>query len=409
MRRLANLYILLFVIDGALSLGAEWLAFQGLPDAGLAPLRVVINQIVIALSLVIYAALAIDRRLPKRILLPLCGYACWSALALWPLSGVIDRAELPLVAAAAQLGLVALLLVFRRGRLLLPEAAFRSPLFSWRNTLWFTLINLLLLPVLLVFGTLALANVYLESQTAGFLRISPVGIYMAERSYQRGTQDIRLAGMMHIGKADYYQNLTESIPTEETIILAEGVTDRDGLLEHDFDYAQLARLLGLRSQLTMQIDGRRVALENLGERTSIRGGQPDIALADIDLSRFDPQTIEFLNVLGQTLFGDASLPAGLTQYNDWVNDNMTPERIETVMTDLIEKRNASLIAGMRRALPYYDTIIIPWGAMHMPGIQAAVLQDGFVLQTTRERLSLDFRQLPYDQLWQILSRLGQKD
>jgi hypothetical protein len=37
--------------------------------------------------------------------------------------------------------------------------------------------------------------------------------------------------------------------------------------------------------------------------------------------------------------------------------------------------------------------------MHMPAIEAAVLEEGFQLGGTRERLSLDFRTLPYAELW----------
>jgi hypothetical protein len=51
----------------------------------------------------------------------------------------------------------------------------------------------------------------------------------------------------------------------------------------------------------MQIDGNRVDLDEPGQITAGRGDKPDIAWADIDLNRFDPQTVEFLNVIGRTL------------------------------------------------------------------------------------------------------------
>ena len=90
------------------------------------------------------------------------------------------------------------------GRMLLTELHFQREMFSLGNTLGFTAINLLLTPALLVFSLLALTGSYLEQQTAGFLRLSPIGIYMSERSYHRGEKEIRLAGMMHIGKRNNF-------------------------------------------------------------------------------------------------------------------------------------------------------------------------------------------------------------
>jgi len=44
-------------------------------------------------------------------------------------------------------------------------------------------------------------------------------------------------------------------------------------------------------------------------------------------------------------------------------------------------------------LDYYDTIIIPWGALHMPEIETAVLGKNFQLAETRQRTSIDFKRL----------------
>jgi hypothetical protein len=44
-------------------------------------------------------------------------------------------------------------------------------------------------------------------------------------------------------------------------------------------------------------------------------------------------------------------------------------------------------------------LLIPWGALHMPGLEAEVKQQGFTLQEIRERQSIDFFNLPYARLW----------
>ncbi len=410
MRRFANIYIVLFLIDAALSLIDELLQASSSPLAFLPEIRFFVASVVITLSMVLYACLGIDRRLPKRVFLPLTLFASWSALAMWPLSGFVAREAFGLTAAISQVVLGAIAIILLRGlggRNLLTEEQFQAPMFSMRNTLGFTAVNLLLTPFILIYTGLAVTSYYLEEQTAGFLRLSPVGIHMTERSYHLAQKEIRLAGMMHIGKEDYYEDLANSIPTVGTIILAEGVTDQDRLLESQFNYSKLAGLIGLTSQDKMRLNGNAVALDDLGVAGQVirEPGKPDIANVDIDLNRFEPKTIEFLNALGRSLFGDKPLAEGLVDYNLWIEENMTEEGIAGVMADILDKRNDAVIAGMVQTLKRYDTIVIPWGAMHMPAIEAAVLEQGFAPGKAQERLSLDFRTIPYGELWQKWSEL----
>jgi hypothetical protein len=410
MRRFANIYIVLFLIDAALSLIDELLQAAALPLAFLTETRFLVAYVVITLSMIFYACLGIDRRLPKRVFLPLTLFASWSALAMWPLSGFVAREVFGLTAAISQVVLGAIAIILLRGlvgRNLLTEEQFQAPMFSLRNTLGFTAINLILAPFVLIYTGLAVTSYYLEEQTAGFLRLSPVGIHMTERSYHLAQKEIRLAGMMHIGKEDYYEDLANSIPTVGTIILAVGVTDQDRLLESQFNYSKLAGLIGLTSQVKMRLNGNAVKLDGLGVAGHVirEPGKPDIANADIDLNRFEPKTIEFLNALGRSLFGDKPLAEGLVDYNLWIEENMTEEGIAGVMADILDKRNDAVIAGIVKTLKRYDTIVIPWGAMHMPAIEAAVLERGFAPGKAQERLSLDFRTIPYGELWQKWSEL----
>jgi hypothetical protein len=334
-------------------------------------------------------------------------------MAMWPLSSIIGRESLGLVSAVGQLLLGGGAIVLLRGlggQNLLTRELFQTPMFSLRNTLGFTAINLLLLPFALVYTGLATTSYYLDLQTSGFMRLSPIGIYMTDRSYHLDKKIIRLTGMMHIGKQDYYEELASSMAAGRTIILAEGVTDEDRLLEHQFNYSKLAGIIGLSSQEKMRFDGNLINLDDLDEKNpnASEQDQPDIARADIDLNSFDPQTIEFLNILGRTLFSGKPLVEGFAEYNLWVSENMTQERIAGVMFDILDKRNEVVIDSMLRTLKRYDTIIIPWGAMHMPAIEEAVLEQGFVPGVARERLSLDFRVIPYAELWQKWSEQTQK-
>lgn len=403
MRRLANAYILLFLIDSGLSLCDEILASYEIRHMLLANARLLVAYAVIGLSSVIFVCLGIDRRLPKILFLPMTLYIFWCSLSMWPLSGVVERELLPLISAVGQVALMAMIFLVRGGQVLLPLECFEQERFRLAHTLGFVGVNLLLAPIIMIYTSLAIASQVLEQQTAGFLRIGPLGIYMAERNYSHDAKNIRLAGMMHIGKEDYYNDLERSLSTEQAIILTEGVTDQDRLLTRTFNYSRLAEVFGLSTQNNMQIEGTLVTLDNFDRRYGDHGGNPHITRADIDIKNFDPFTIGFLNTLGEMLFSGEPFFRSYGKYNAWINENMTPERLDIVMADLLDKRNDVVIESMSKALSHYDTIIIPWGAMHMPAIETAVYDKGFELVEEKERMSLDFRALPYRQLWQKIS------
>jgi hypothetical protein len=405
MRRFANFYIVLFLIDAGLSLTDELLSVFGTPLPALSGVRNLVAFLVIILSLVVYSLLGIDRRLPKRVFLPLTLYAFWASLSLWPLLGMFPRESFGVMVSFGQVFIAGVVVITLRsfyGGNQLPEELFRGPLFGWRNTLVFSGVNLLLLPLLLVYSLLATAGCYLDQETAGFMRLSPVGIYTSERSFRHDGKVVRLVAMMHIARKGYYKELLDSLPAKRTVILAEGVTDHDRLLKTRFNYGNLAGLIGLNSQESMDLDGHLVDLDVPSElgRDETR---PDIVRADIDLNRFNPKTVEFLNVLGRTVLGSKPLAQGLAEYTDWAQVNVTPEWLSGLLADILDKRNQVVIDTLQRSLQHYDTIVVAWGAMHMPAIQAAVLERGFVPGPKKERLVFAFSAIPYGKLWQKLS------
>jgi len=404
MRRFANFYIVLFLIDAGLSLTDELSKVFAAHLPALSLVRNFVAFQVIVLSLVVYVLLGLDRRLPKRVFLPLIVYSFWCSLALWPLLDMISRESRGLTAAFGQVFIAGVALITLRssyGRNLLPAELFLRPLFDWRNTLVFSAVNLLLFPLLLVYSLMASGSYYLNEQTAGFMRVSPVGIYTSERRYHHAGKEVRLVAMMHIARKGYYQELFASLPAKGTIILAEGVTDQDRLLKGRFDYGRLANLVGLSSQQMMRLDGNLLELDDLGLAGDLERDEtkPDIVHADMDLNRFDPQTVEFLNVIARTLLGDKPLAQGVAAYSDWVKVHGTPEMISGVMTDILYKRNAVVIDALHRSLVRYDTVVVPWGGMHMPAIESALLERGFVPGDKNERLLFAFSAIPFTVLW----------
>ncbi|MCF6179971.1 MAG: TraB/GumN family protein, partial [Geopsychrobacter sp.] len=98
-----------------------------------------------------------------------------------------------------------------------------------------------------------------------------------------------------------------------------------------------------------------------------------------------------------------SLSRGYREFRHWAEQNITPETNQILIDDLLEKRNRAVLSYLPKALQKYQTLLIPWGALHMPGIEAAVKEQGFALQKTRERQAIDFLTLPYGKLWKNLT------
>jgi hypothetical protein len=204
--------------------------------------------------------------------------------------------------------------------------------------------------------------------------------------------------MIHIGDKAYYDDLAHSITAGRSIVLAEGVSDDGGLLRNTIDYGKMAGFLGLTSQDRMLFRGRLIGAEEFesaagpSENTGDKGpaGVVDTFRADVDVSTFRPPTLLFLNAIGKQMQDSPSFVQGLMALNAWGEKNITPEMSAIIMDDILHRRNIEVISYLDKALVRYDTVIIPWGALHMKELEAEVLKRGFTLQQERERTSIDF-------------------
>lgn len=408
MRKLANLFLILFVISALFGIADE-LVRQFLSTPFLAGLQQFTWLACLFCAVIVYFSLGLNRHLPKIILLPLFIWLFWALVDYWPLENIIGK-HFQLYAACGQL-LFGILMLKLNQKLnhkspLLVQSQFVGPAFSGQNLLRFCLVNILVLPIALVLVSYSLVDNLIETNTAGFVQLKPNGLYMTERIYHKAGKQIRLAGMIHLGQEDYFTDLMDSIPGEQTLILMEGVSDTDGLLTEHFSYGKIADLLGLTSQEKIHFKGELIEAITLDQTTTETQNIPDILLADIDLKQFDPHTLEILNALAKFVLNAESLTQGYLEFNRWSQNHFTSDTNSIVMDDLIGKRNRSVTSYLPKALTKYDTVVIPWGALHMKGIEKIVLDKGFQLEKSRERLSIDFLLLPYGQLWDNLTGAG---
>jgi hypothetical protein len=406
MRIFANLFLILFIADGGFSLVDELVSLLT-PLMPFSAFRNLLAGNVIVLSIPLYLCLGIDRRLPKKVFIPLITFVLWTLVSTWcfPALGKLRIYGLLMALTQILLGMLPLfcLRTTVKRRLTLTQESFAVPMFSLKNSLIFYGSNLFVIPAVLVMLFLTVADAYMAEHTAGFMHLAPGGLTMTERVYRRGSHSVRLAAMIHMGNKEYYRAMADSAASGRTIILAEGVTDDKNLLQENLDYGRMAGFIGLTSQQEMRFRGR-IIDEDLfdsavsGSVEGNRAGEADIFRADVDMSAFNAVTITFLEAIGKHLRESPSFARGILSLNRWAEKNITPEMYTTIMNDILHRRNMVVIGHLDKALSRYDTVVIPWGALHMKEIEAEVLKRGFVLQGEQNRISIDFRRMLQDRV-----------
>lgn len=401
MRVFANLFLLLFLADGGFSLVDELVPLFT-PLAPFTELRILLAGTVIVMAVPLYICLGIDSRLSKQVFLPLIFFVFFCPLSTWLFPALAGIRVYGLLMATAQVVVGMLpLYYFRKGderSLTMPPEMFSAHFFSIRNSLIFSAVNLFVVPLALTMFVLSVADAYMADYTSGFMHLTPGGLRMTERVYTRNNQTIRLAAMIHIGNREYYDDLTGSIAQGQTIVLAEGVSDTKKLLRNSIDYGKMAGFIGLTSQNEMRFRGNIIDEEDLESPRHVSRGigdekkvaATDILRADMDISDFRPPTILLLNALGKHMQESHSFVKGVMAFNSWGEKNITPEMSDIIMDDILHRRNIEVIRYLGKAIDRYDTIVIPWGALHMKEIEAEVLKKGFKLQKERKMVSIDF-------------------
>lgn len=367
----ANAFLLAYALDAGLSL-VEQAVRELTGSVALLDLRNLLALAVVIFAVALLPAVILTPRLAPSVVIPLAASAVWMATGAAPVPMLVPATALESTLVAFQLGMTALAFLRVRtlssGRrwLLGPEAP--GPVFSLRHTVVATAVFATLGPVLLLLYAPLWLLMSLQLLTDGFVRFDLEGVSLADRRYERRHQDVRLVGMMHIGEPESYEALAESFSAPSTLVLEEGVTDREGLLRSKLSYENVADALGLAPQAPI---GRYLEEEGPADAPP----WPELRHADLDVSDFQVETVRWIELVSEVWASDSPIEAVTLLARRQSED---PGLWPAVREDLLERRNRHLIEALDDALLEYDRVVVPWGALHQPAFQQHLLESGFV-------------------------------
>ena len=232
----------------------------------------------------------------------------------------------------------------------------------------------------------------LERQTGGWVDFTASTVELRERVLEKDGRTVVLTGVVHLGEKDFYRTLYDDVPPR-SVILAEGITDREKRSLGFPSAMKIANALGLTGQpdpgtLPRELDARR-AEEAAARPDAPPPPRPDVVLADVDMADFSPVTLDIFRGLAEAYDGGSIVDTIRRAIAS--TRAHSSEDLATFSNDVIDKRNQKLLATFDAKAARYDTIVIPWGVMHMKGIQAGLEERGYQVQTTRQRTAIRFR------------------
>ena len=371
---LLSLCLGLFVLDGVTSFLDDALILF-LNVHAFSMLRGLISLLTMFMALGLYGLIGLSPVVPKRVFLPIPMFFLVAMLAMFTLAIFwhhrIEQIAFVISACELFLGLVLLNLARRDG--LQRGRPFSWPWvaaeqldgkgFSWKHLLAFVAANVfVLLPVVVIYLFVFSARA-VNHFSEGFVSLHPRAFTVQVRKYVRDDgKVIELFPMAHIADASFYQHVSQSFPTN-SIILMEGVSDSENLLTNKITYKRMANALGLSEQ-----------------KATFAPGRGEVVRADVDVKQFSANTIDFLNLV--MLFHSRGVTA--ENLSKLMSYTPPPDFEERLFDDLLTKRNEHLLGEIKSHLPAADSIMVPWGAAHMPGLAREIEKAGFHLSETQE-------------------------
>jgi hypothetical protein len=372
---LLNVLLVVLLADAVVSLLDDSLGlFAGVH--ALSSLRGILAFLAFIAGGLLYLLMGATPLVPKRFFLPLALFGPVAMLGAIPLS-IFHHDRLAQIAWAfswCQVILSLCIVVWLQGGFrfhwpLIREDQMGSKAFGWLNSIGFVLVNgcVVLPAVLFYFGYCGVLAV--DHFSGSFLALRSDSLVVRARKYVRDDgRTIHLIPMMHIGESRFYQQISESFPTN-SVILLEGVTDNQNLLKQKLTYKRVAKSLGLTEQQ---------------EEFAPERGRPK--MADVDVGEFSQKSIEFIKLATRLHAEGLNMPVLM----ELIEKSQDPALGSQIWEDLLLKRNEHLLGEIRKELRQSEVVVVPWGAAHMRGIAEGIQKAGFHPSDTREFTILNF-------------------
>lgn len=391
---IANFYLLAFGLDALFSVADE--LFQLLAGTEiLSAVRIYLAGFVVIATLPVLLLLVFVPHLPKRFILPPILLVMWFAAGAPPFAATVGGSLLgPSLIQFVLAILIFFMMKAHYGSWLIPTS--QLPHRRYLNFGFVASVIGMVVFVPLIFGTFLVFGIpsTTEYQTRNYLDFTLSGIDIRERVYQKDTSQVRLIGMIHLGNDKQYRSLFEEWP-QGALVLAEGVTDKQNLMEQEsLSYDNAAESVGLVGQPvlvpTLDHDGNPISNgdndqeKDIGISEDANGlvrVQPDVQYADVDMSDMSEDVVKFLKNVSY-LFASPSLPELLSRWSE-VSEELSTADTQAIMDEIIYVRNDHLMSVFDKQKSEFDVIIIPWGAMHMPDIEDRLMADGYKVASDR--------------------------
>lgn len=370
MWRFANLYFVLFLFDGAISLMDD-VAALAFGSTTLHTLRGLFAFPPFVLSFPLYLLAGSMPGFPKRIVLPMTLFQIWCGIFLaLPLPIYLGMKKTNLLVSSIQLFMSIIAFIYlhqttKKKTWFYAEPDFNRLVFGWKRMFGFVGANIIVVVPFLTIYLAACVALGASHLSRGFILMDTDGISVEARTYTHQGRNLYLLPTFHVAESTFYRALIESLPESNTAVLLEGVTDNHQLIQTWLNYRQLAHKFGLEAQ-----DNRIFSTPHV------------VKQCDVDTSYFSSETRSFLNAAGRSM-------------QRWSSGNRLTALTESILSprpdpkllwqDLIEMRNHRLLSCMNQYIQEYDNLLIPWGAAHMPGLEKEILKWGATL-TSRKRV-----------------------
>jgi len=373
--KVLSFFLAVFLADAAIS-SLDDLLILAFNCHALSIFRALLAIATLLICAVIYILIGLTPMVPKRFFLPLPLFILASLLALVPLMTFFYSRlqQAALVTSLCQLALGMFIWYRAQGSLKfswpLKAEQLGARRFCWAHVSLFVLLNLFVLLPLVVIYLFASSARAVTHFSEGFMTLHPSGFTVQVRKYVRDDgKVIELFPMAHVAEPDFYRKVSHAFPTN-SIILMEGVSDDGNLLTNKISYKRMAKTLGLAEQ----------------KQTFVPTNSNHAVRADVDVGQFSKETVDFLNLI-MLIHSKGATTENVMKLMQW---SPPPDFEKQLFDDILIKRNEHLLREIQSHLTQSDSLMVPWGVAHMPGIARELQKSGFHLAESHDYVVIRF-------------------